>query len=123
MAAHVVTVVGCTGHQGYAVADALLGADTGADTGRAPAPLTVRGLSRNRTKGVCVELARRGAEIVEGDVSKPETLPPAFQGAWGAFLVTDYYGNTSGRSETELAINEVNAAVDAGVRHIVFRYR
>ena len=110
--AQVVTVVGCSGKQGHAVADSLLKTQK----------FTVRGISRDRTKPSCSALERRGMQIVQGDLNHAATLKPAFEGAWGAFLLTDFYDNTSHISEVDQGINEVNTAIECGVRNIVYRY-
>jgi len=108
----VVVVVGCTGHQGRAVADALLQSKSA----------TVRGLTRNPDKPAASELARRGAEIVRGDLANPASLKQAFTGATSLFLVTDFMSGLGPVSEYDQGMNAIQAAIDCGVRTIVFRY-
>ncbi len=55
-----------------------------------------------------------GAKIVEGDVSKPNTLPKALEGVDTAFLLTP-----SDYRQVEQQGNFINAAKAAGVKHIV----
>jgi len=107
-----VVVVGCTGHQGRAVADALLQSKSA----------TVRGLTRSPDKPAARELAQRGAEIVRGDLTDPASLKQAFTGATSLFLVTDFMSGLGPVSEYDQGMNAVRAAIDCGVRTIVFRY-
>ena len=58
--------------------------------------------------------------MVQGDLSKPETLPPAFAGAYGAFVVTNFWDPGTGESETAQGTLAVKAAKAAGVHHLVW---
>jgi uncharacterized protein YbjT (DUF2867 family) len=98
-----IAVVGATGQQGGAVVRAL----------RAGNQFKVRVLTRNAAKHR--ELAD---EVVEADLNRPETLPPAFNGAYGVFLVTNFQEH--GADELKQATAAVGAAKDAGVRHFVW---
>src|SRR6266568_2985306 len=69
-----IAVIGATGQQGGGVVRALQ-----AGGGQ----FKVRALSRNPVKHR--DLAD---EVVEADLSRPDTLQPAFAGAHGVFLVT-----------------------------------
>src|SRR5882762_2398602 len=71
-----IAVIGATGQQGGAVVRAL----------QARGQFTVRALTRNPGK-------HRGLadEVVEADLNRPETLRAAFEGAYGVFLVTDFW--------------------------------
>ena len=55
-----------------------------------------------------------GIEWIAGDLSKPETLKPAFEGATSLFLLTSYYEDM-----IELQHNAIVAAMAAGVTHVV----
>ena len=70
----------------------------------------VRALSRNPAKSP--DLAD---EVVEADLDRPETLKAAFTGAYGVFLVTNYW--EGGTDELKQATAAVRAAKDAGVKH------
>ncbi len=98
-----IAVIGATGQQGGAVVRAL----------QAGNQFKVRALTRNPTKHR--ELAD---EVIEADLSRPETLRAAFEGAYGAFLVTNPWGE--GVNEVEQATAAVRAAKDAGVKHFVW---
>src|ERR1700747_1372644 len=99
----VIAVVGATGQQGGAVVRAL----------RARNEFKARALTRNPAKHR--ELAD---EVVEADLNRPETLKPAFNGAYGVFLVTNFQEH--GASELKQATAAVRAAKDAGVKHLVW---
>jgi uncharacterized protein YbjT (DUF2867 family) len=99
----VIAVVGATWRQGGAVVRAL----------RASNQFKVRALTRNTNKHR--ELAD---EVVEADLNRPETLKPAFAGAHGVFLVTNFQEH--GADELKQATVAVRAAKDAGVRHFVW---
>ena len=73
----------------------------------------VRALTRN--PGKHRELAD---EVVEADLSRPETLASAFKGAYGVFLVTNFQEH--GAEELKQATAAVRAAKDAGVKHFVW---
>jgi uncharacterized protein YbjT (DUF2867 family) len=99
----VIAVVGATGQQGGAVVRAL----------RAGNQFKVRALTRNPAKH------RELADVViQADLNRPETLKPAFAGAHGVFLVTNF--GSEGTDEVEQATAAVRAAKDAGVNHFVW---
>jgi uncharacterized protein YbjT (DUF2867 family) len=98
-----IAVVGATGQQGGAVVRAL----------RAGNQFKVRALTRNPAKHG--ELAD---EVVQVDLNRPETLKPAFAGAHGVFLVTNFQEH--GAEELKQATAAVHAAKDAGVKHFVW---
>jgi len=98
-----IAVFGATGQQGGAVVRAL----------RAGNQFTVRALTRNPAKHR--ELAD---EVVEADLTRPETLKPAFEGAHGVFLVTNFQEH--GADELKQATAAVSAAKEAGVKHFIW---
>ncbi len=98
-----ITVVGATGQQGGAVVRAL----------QARNQFRVRALTRNPAKHR--ELAD---EVIQADLSRPETLAAAFAGAHGVFLVTKFW--EEGTDEFKQATAAVHAAKNAGVKHFVW---
>jgi uncharacterized protein YbjT (DUF2867 family) len=98
-----IAVVGATGQQGGAVVRAL----------HAGNQFKVRALTRNLAK--YRELAD---EVIQADLNRPETLKPAFAGAHGVFLVTNF--GEAGADEVEQATTAVRVAKDAGVKHFVW---
>jgi uncharacterized protein YbjT (DUF2867 family) len=98
-----IAVIGATGQQGGAVVRAL----------QATGQFKVRALTRH--PGKHRELAE---EVVEADLNRPETLKAAFAGAYGVFLVTNFW--EKGTDELKQASAAVRAAKDAGVKHFVW---
>src|SRR3989454_2494180 len=98
-----IAVIGATGHQGGAVVRAL----------QANGQFKVRALTRNPDKHR--DLAD---EVVEADLNRPETLAAAFKGAYGVFLVTT--SSLEGTDERKQGAAAVQAAKDAGVKHVVW---
>jgi uncharacterized protein YbjT (DUF2867 family) len=98
-----IAVIGATGQQGGGVVRAL----------QAGGQFKVRALTRN--PGKHRELAE---EVVKADLDRPETLKAAFAGAYGVFLVTNFW--EEGTDELKQATAAVRAAKDAGVKHFVW---
>jgi uncharacterized protein YbjT (DUF2867 family) len=73
----------------------------------------VRALSRNADKHR--DLAD---EVVKADLSRPETLKAAFEGASGVFLVTNSW--EEGTDERKQATAAIRAAKDADVKHFIW---
>lgn len=102
-------ILGATGLQGGAVAREMLSRGH-----------SIRILTRRASSQKAMTLQKMGAEVVEGDLSKPETLPPAFEGMTGVFSVQDFYAPGVGLAgEVEQGRAVLAAAKAAGVRHIV----
>ncbi len=76
----------------------------------AQAGVPARALARNPNKGQKLP----GINWMAGDLSKPETLPAAFEGCTKLFLLT---GNVE--NATELQHNAIAAARQAGVAYVV----
>ena len=98
-----IAVVGATGQQGGAVVRAL----------QANKQFKVRALTRNPAKH-----SELGDEVVQADLTSPETLTAAFEGTHGVFLVTNLW--EVGTDEVGQATAAVRAAKDAGVKHFVW---
>jgi len=98
-----IAVVGATGQQGGAVVRTL----------QASKQCKVRALTRNPAKH-----SELGDEVVQADLTNPETLTAAFEGAHGVFLVTNFW--EAGTDELKQATAAVRAAKDAGVKHFIW---
>ena len=98
-----IAVIGATGQQGGAVVRALQGRGQ----------FKVRALTRNPGK-------HRGLaeEAVEADLDRPATLQGAFEGAYGVFLVTNFW--ETGTDELKQATAAIRAAKQAGVKHFIW---
>lgn len=103
-----ILVTGATGTQGGAVARELLSRG-----------FAVRALTRSPDKPAAQALAGLGADIFQGSYEDRDALAAAMQGAWGAFLLTDWWEHGVER-EIQHGRMLVNAAKTAGVQHVVF---
>lgn len=110
MSKPIIAVVGGTGSQGGGVVDALL------ERGR----FSVRVLTRDVHSERARALADRGVELVPADLNDPPTLKAAFEGAYGAFLVTNFWDPATGLDEGRQAAAAVEAAKAGGVTHVVW---
>ncbi|MEV0219695.1 NmrA/HSCARG family protein [Streptomyces sp. NPDC050704] len=108
----VIAVTGATGAQGGGAARAIL-ADP--ESG-----FTVRALTRNPDSPAARELAALGAEVVQADFYDEPSVHKAFEGAYGAFLVTNFWAHGSAAKETEEVNVLVRAAKAAGLKHVVW---
>jgi len=106
-----ITVVGALSKQGRSVAHSLL------QSGR----YHVRVLTRRTDSPEAQKLAGQGAELVnvQLEVGHTKDLVNAFRGSQGAFLMTPMIVPPA-THETELGKQQADAAVEAGVQHIIF---
>ena len=108
----IIAVVGATGAQGGGVVRAILSDATG--------EFRVRAITRNPKSDKAQALAAQGAEVVAGDSDDVESMTRALQGAYGAFLVTNFWEHFSAEREVVQASNLAHAAKNAGVEHVVW---
>jgi uncharacterized protein YbjT (DUF2867 family) len=106
----IIAVMGGTGRQGGGVVNALL----------AQGEFEVRVASRNRKSEAARALSARGVEVIEADLLDPSTLGAAFAGAYGAFVVTNFWDASLGMRETEMGGAAVRAAREAGAEHLIW---
>lgn len=110
-----ILVTGATGQQGGAAARRLL-----------THGWRVRALTRNGTSPAAQALARQGAELVVGDMADRQVLDLAMRDVHGVFSVQPTEGGAGTPSdytvadELRLGIAVVEAAHDAGVKHLVY---
>jgi uncharacterized protein YbjT (DUF2867 family) len=107
-----IAVVGATGQQGGGLAHAIL-TDPEAE-------FTVRAITRNPDSDKAKQLAELGAEVVQADLDDEASLAKALEGAYGAFLVTNFWEHMSPEREYDQARNLAGAAKTAGVRHAIW---
>ena len=108
----IIAVIGATGVQGGGLAEAILG-------GR-EAPFQLRALTRQPESKRARELAERGAQVVPCDLDDPDSVAAAFEGAHGAFAVTNFWEHFSPERELAQAYNIAGAARRSGVKHVVW---
>jgi len=104
-----ILITGVTGHQGGAVAQAL-----GAGSG-----FQLRGLTRKPESERAVAWARRGVEVVKGDLDDAATLRRALAGAWGVFGVQNTW-EAGVEGEEAQGKRLATLAREAGVQHYVY---
>lgn len=100
---YTIAVLDATGVQGAAVAGALLANGT----------FSVRAITDDASSVKAVELALVGAEVIEASTGDEASLRKAFEGAYGAFLVThesDYESEEAAMVDVEKLIRAVRAA-------------
>ncbi|HEV2083875.1 MAG TPA: NmrA/HSCARG family protein [Gemmatimonadales bacterium] len=108
----VIAVVGATGAQGGGMVRAIQADKSGSFAARA--------ITRNPNGEKAQALRAAGVEVVAGDTDKPETLGPAFAGAYGAFCVTNFWEHFSAEREITQARNMAKAAKAAGLQHVIW---
>ena len=105
---HLYVVFGVTGAQGGRVAHHLL------QRGH-----RVRGLTRNPTSEKAKELDDR-IEVVECNLDNEEQIANALKGAYGVFLVTNFWEHFTASKEVEQVQRVGRLAKEAGIRYLVF---
>lgn len=114
----IIAVAGATGAQGGGLVRAIL-----ADPERR---FAVRALTRNTASDKAQALAALGAEVVEADLDDEASIRKAFDGAYGAYVVTNYWqtpakaGQSPAEMELEQAGIAARAAKEAGVQHLIW---
>jgi uncharacterized protein YbjT (DUF2867 family) len=102
-------VIGATGQQGGAVADALL------DAG-----VSFRAIVRDPVSPNAMALRDRGADIVVADQDEPASLRRALAGVESLFFMTSPTGPDGFEGEATRGIAVADAAAAAGVTHVVY---
>src|SRR5437899_5895723 len=103
-----ILITGVTGHQGGAVAQVLQ------STG-----FSLRGLTRTPDSEGAAALARRGVDVVKGDLDDEATLRRALAGAWGVFGVQSAQEAGVQREEAQ-GKRLATVARESGVEHYVY---
>ena len=107
-----IAVTGATGAQGGGLARAILADKTGG--------FAVRALTRKPDSERAQALAGLGAEVVAADLDDAASLEAAFEGAHGAFCVTNFWEHFSPDREQDQARRMAEAARNAGLRHVIW---
>ncbi|HLV00057.1 MAG TPA: NmrA/HSCARG family protein [Acidobacteriota bacterium] len=108
MSKKTILVLGATGSQGGSVSRHLL-----EDGG-----FQVRCFTRNPNSEAATILRKRGAEIVQGDLSQTESIRKALEGVWGVFGVTNYWEHFE--KEEIRGRNLIEAVRNSAVSFFVF---
>ena len=104
-----VVVFGSTGRQGGSVARALL-----------QKGLKVRGITRNTESDNAKELKKLGAELAKGDLDDAASIDQVVKGAYGVFLVTNYWEYIDKEREIKQGKTVADACKRCGVKHLVY---
>src|SRR6186713_2643728 len=107
-----IAVVGSTGAQGGGLVRAIL-ADPSSG-------FRVRAITRKASGDKAVELRKLGVEVVEADLDNEASLAKAFEGAYGAYCVTNYWEHFTPAKELSQARNMAQAAKAAKLQHVVW---
>ena len=108
----IIAVVGATGSQGGGLVRAIL-----AD---ASSGFRARAITRKASADKAVELRKLGAEVVEANLDDEASLAKAFEGAYGAYCVTNYWEHFTPAKEVSHARNMAQAAKAAKLEHVIW---
>ena len=108
----IIAVTGATGAQGGGLARAI--------SSDPDSEFAVRAVTRNPASDNAKALAKSGVEIVQADLDDEASLAKAFEGAYGAFCVTNFWEHFSALKEIEQAANMAAAARSAGLEHVIW---
>jgi uncharacterized protein YbjT (DUF2867 family) len=112
MSKPIIAVFGATGAQGGGLVRAILDDPSG--------EFAVRALTRNPESEKAKAFASRGAEVVRADLDDPESVRRAFEGAHGAFCLTNFWEHFSAEKEVAQARTMAEAARATGIRHAIW---
>lgn len=108
----IIVVIGATGAQGGGLARAILEDPEGGFAARA--------ITRNPHSDNAQALADLGAEVVSADLDDEASLRRAFEGAYGAYCVTNFFEHFSPDKEMAQARSMAVAAKAAGLQHVIW---
>jgi uncharacterized protein YbjT (DUF2867 family) len=112
MSKPIIAVFGATGAQGGGLVRAILDDPSG--------EFAVRALTRNPESEKAKAFASRGAEVVRADLDDPESVRRAFEGAHGAFCLTNFWEHFSAEKGVAQARTMAEAARATGIRHAIW---
>lgn len=108
----IIAVVGATGAQGGGLVRAILNDPSSG--------FAVRALTRKVDSDKAKELKKFGAEVVAADLDDVDSLKRAFAGAYGAFLLTNFWEHFSPEKEFAQARNMAQAAKQTHLQHVIW---
>jgi uncharacterized protein YbjT (DUF2867 family) len=103
-------VTGASGKQGGALISALLE--------RSDKPFDIYAVTRNPNSKSAQRLTSQGVNVIKGDFDQPEQIFKQIDKPWGLFSVTMPLGGAKKEEVQGKAMTQ--AALDAGIKHIVF---
>ena len=108
----IIAIVGSTGAQGGGLVRAILADPAGGFRARA--------ITRKAGGEKAAELRKLCAEVVEADLDDEASLAKAFDGAYGAYCVTNYWEHFTPAKEVSQARNMAQAAKAAKLEHVIW---
>ncbi len=108
----IIAVVGATGAQGGGLVRAIQ-ADPSAG-------FRARAITRKSNGEKAAELRQLGAEVVEADLDDEASVARAFEGAHGAYCLTNFWEHFQPEKEVSQARNMAQAAKAARLEHVVW---
>ncbi|MFZ2491955.1 MAG: NmrA family NAD(P)-binding protein [Thermoanaerobaculia bacterium] len=108
----IIAVIGATGAQGGGLVRAILADPEG--------EFAARAITRNPISEKAAELARLGAEVVAADMDDAGSIRRAFDGAYGAYCLTNFWEHFQPEKELAQARSMAAAARDAGLQHVIW---
>jgi uncharacterized protein YbjT (DUF2867 family) len=108
----IIAVVGATGAQGGGLVRAIMSDPSSGFSARA--------LTRKVDSDKAKALAKLGAQVVAADLDDLESLRRAFEGAYGAFCITNFWEHFSPDKEIAQAKNMAQAAKQANLQHVIW---
>jgi uncharacterized protein YbjT (DUF2867 family) len=112
MGKDIIAVMGATGAQGGGLVRAILADPDGRFAARA--------VTRDPSSKKAQTLAAAGAEVVAADSDEVESLKAAFDGAYGAYCVTNFWEHFSPDREQAQVRNMAEAAKVTRLKHVVW---
>lgn len=108
----IIAVVGATGAQGGALVRAIHADAKGGFVARA--------LTRKPDSDKAKALADTGVDVVAADLDDPKSMERAFEGAYGAFCITNFWEHFSAEKEIAQAETMARAAKKAKLKHAIW---
>ena len=104
MSVKTIAVVGATGATAGGLARAILSDPEGG--------YACRAITRDPESAAARTLSEQGATVVRADLDDYDSLVRAFDGAYGAFCMTNFFVHFSAEQEAEQAANQARAAAE-----------
>lgn len=108
-----IAIMGATGAQGGATVKAFNGLDAAEKD-----LYELRAITRDPESDKAKAIAPLVKEVVKADGDSLEEMTKAFEGCYGAFIVTNFWQDMNVKHEMDTMRNCLNAAKAAGVKHI-----
>lgn len=105
-----IVVFGATGRQGGSVVRFL----------QQKGGFRIRGVTRDSNSEAAKKLAASGVEVVQANQWNADEVQKAVDGAYGAFVLTDFWKPDTMGKEQEVSKIVIDACKKAGVQHVVY---